>query len=94
MCFSLSLWCSRKGEENGKPPGPGKVLFTGCMSTQTLERGICFYTYKAVLLRATSDEAGMILPLLQGCFTQGARGSSAGTPSPAAFLHTVWSSTI
>lgn len=65
MCFSLSPWCSRKGEENGNAPGPGKVLFTGCMSTQTLERGICFYTYKAALFRAASDEAGCWNPTRQ-----------------------------
>lgn len=78
MCFSLSPWCSRKGEENGNAPGPGKVLFTGCMSTQTLERGICFYTYKAALFRAVvmrqdaetphgSDSASPSGLLLTGC---------------------------
>lgn len=65
MCFSLSYWCSRKGEENGNPPGPGKVLFTGCTLTQTLERGICSSTYKAGLLRAAGDEAGWWNPTLQ-----------------------------
>lgn len=41
------------------------------MSTQTLERGICFYTYKAALLRAARDEAG-------GC---------SDSASPSGLLH-------
>lgn len=92
MCFGLSPCCSRKGEENGNPPSPGKVVFTCCVSTQTLERVFCSGTYKAPLARAASNEAGcwttappwFCLSLQRG-FTPGAWRCSAGTPSHPAF---------
>lgn len=95
MCFSLSLGCSRK-EENGNPPGPGKVLAYSNLG----RRDLLLYIQGSAAQscwwwgRMMKPHTTMTLPPLQGCITQGARRSSAGTPSPAAFLQAVWSSTI
>ena len=100
ICFGISPCCSRKGEEKGNPPSPGKVMFTCCMSTQTLERVICFDTYKAPLARAASNEAGCWTTTLrwfclslQGGFTQSG-ACMKGTLSPAVFLQAVRSSRL
>lgn len=76
-------------------------MFTCCVSTQTLERVICFDTYKAPLSRAASDEAGCWTTMLrwfclsvQGRFTQGVWRSSAGTLSPTTFLQAAGSSRL
>lgn len=81
MCFSFSLWCSRKGRKMETLLALGKC-FTGCMSPQTLERGICLHTHKAALFRAASDEAGRWTPTRQ-CFCLSSRAASHGVPGAA-----------
>lgn len=67
-------------------------------STQTMEGGICFYTYMTMLLRAARDEAawwnltGQSFCLSSRAASRRVQEELSRNPSPAAFLLAVWSS--